>query len=213
MTDTHCPLCESEDTVFYHRDTRRGYLQCRCCRLVFVESRYHLNPAAEKAEYDLHRNSPEDQGYRQFLRRTAAPLIKRLPAQSRGLDFGCGPGPTLSVMLEAAGHAVDLYDIFYARDEAIWENHYRFITATEVVEHLARPGAILQRLWQCLESGGVLALMTKLVKNQRAFSTWHYKNDPTHISFFSKQTFAWLSRQWRAQVEFIGADVILITKP
>ena len=67
---------------------------------MFVPRSYHLSAADEKAQYDLHENDPNDPGYRAFLDRLAGPLDKRLAPHSHGLDFGCGPGPTLSVMLE-----------------------------------------------------------------------------------------------------------------
>lgn len=178
-----------------------------------MDEDYHLSAAQQKAEYDLHCNSPLDAGYRQFLSRLATPLMERLAPDSEGLDFGCGPGPALSVMLEAAGHRVSLYDIFYHPDESVWQHRYHFITATEVVEHLSRPGEELNRLWHHLQPGGTLGLMTKQVIDAQAFSRWHYKNDPTHICFFSRQTLQWLATQWGARLELIGADVALFTRP
>jgi 2-polyprenyl-3-methyl-5-hydroxy-6-metoxy-1,4-benzoquinol methylase len=171
-----------------------------------------LSPAEEKAEYDLHRNSPDDVGYRRFLSRTVEPLAARLAPASNGLDFGCGPGPTLSVMLEEAGHQVALYDPFYANDQSVFKRQYDFITATEVVEHLRRPGEELARLWACLAPGGFLAVMTKRVINRQAFARWHYKADRTHICFFSAQTFEWLAKQWQAGLVFEGKDVAILEK-
>lgn len=197
----------------FHRDRRRPYLQCTVCRLVFVPPAQRLDAVREKAEYDLHDNDPADPGYRRFLARLAGPLLARLPAASEGLDFGCGPGPALSMMLAAEGHRVALYDPFYAPDPEMLTRRYDFITASEVVEHLHRPGAELERLWGMLRPGGVLGLMTKLVIDADAFARWHYKNDPTHVCFFSRDTFAWLADRLDAQLEIIGADVILLTKP
>jgi hypothetical protein len=54
--------------------------------------------------------------------------------------------------------------------------------------------------------------MTKLVIDRDAFATWHYKNDPTHVCFFSVDTFHWLADLWRAKIEFIGNDVIILEK-
>ena len=213
VLNSRCPLCESDQLALYHRDAKRPYQQCANCQLVFVEHNYHLNSAAEKAEYDLHQNHPGDPGYRNFLQRLATPLATRLAAGSRGLDFGCGPGPTLSLMLEELGHTVSLYDIFYAVNERVWQCRYQFITATEVVEHLSQPGRELLRLWRHLEPGGILAVMTKRVINPERFASWHYKNDPTHICFFSEQSFEWLGHQWGVKPEFIGGDIVLFTKP
>ena len=207
-----CPLCGREKAEWFWRDARRDYYRCRQCRLVFVLPAQRLSRAAEKAEYDLHRNDPGDSGYRRFLARLFDPLQARLAPGSRGLDFGSGPGPTLSLMFAEAGHQVALYDCFYAAVPVVLSGRYDFITATEVVEHLHRPGDELARLWSLLGAGAPLGLMTKLVRDRDAFSRWHYKNDLTHVSFFSRPTFEWLAEQWGADLQFIGQDVIILTR-
>lgn len=207
-----CRLCGAGQVALFWQDRRRDYYCCGRCRLVFVPPGQLPSPAAEKAEYDLHRNDPDDPGYRRFLSRLFEPLQARLAAGSDGLDFGCGPGPALSAMLAEAGHSVAVFDGFYAPDRSVLTRRYDFITATEVVEHLHRPGEELRRLWAMLRPGGVLGLMTKLVLDREAFSRWHYKNDPTHVSFFSRETFAWLAGELDAGLELIGNDVILLTR-
>ena len=87
---------------------------------------------------------------------------------------------------------------------------YDFICATEVVEHLHHPGQELARLWALLGPGGWLGVMTKLVRDHAAFAGWHYKNDPTHVCFFSEMTWQWWARERGACLELLGADVILV---
>ncbi|MDI5983691.1 class I SAM-dependent methyltransferase [Halomonas sp. M4R5S39] len=207
-----CPLCASRDTHHYHRDARRDYRQCARCELVFVPPASRLDPAAERAVYDQHENSPDDLGYRRFLSRLFEPLRGRLAPGARGLDFGAGPGPTLSVMFEEAGHPMAIYDPFYAPDRAVFERRYEFITATEVVEHLFEPGRELARLAAMLPQGGWLGLMTKRVASRQAFAGWHYILDPTHVCFFSETSFAWLAGHLGMSVEFPAADVALLQK-
>jgi 2-polyprenyl-3-methyl-5-hydroxy-6-metoxy-1,4-benzoquinol methylase len=213
-TDTPgCPLCGSLPTEPFHQDRRRDYFRCHGCRLVFVPPEHHLGLEKEKAEYDRHQNQPDDPGYRQFLNRLFLPLQARLAPGSQGLDFGSGPGPTLSVMLAETGHDVTLYDPFYAHHPAALTRRYDFITATEVVEHLHHPGLELDRLYRLLKPGGLLGIMTKRVMDRARFTTWHYINDPTHVCFFSRETFAWLAARWGARLEIVAQDVILIRKP
>jgi hypothetical protein len=38
---------------------------------------------------------------------------------------------------------------------------------------------------------------------------WYYKNDPTHICFFSKQTMRYLAQQWGVKVKFFANNVVL----
>lgn len=212
----HCPLCShpvgARRKQPWHRDRRREYWRCPECRLVFVPPAWHLTAAREKAEYDLHQNRVDDPAYRRFLSRLAGPLLARLPTARSGLDFGCGPGPALAAMLEEAGHAVSLYDIFYCRDEDVWLACYDFIVSTEVVEHLYLPGHELQRLWQHLHPGGWLGIMTRLVRDREAFAGWHYKNDPTHVCFFSRDTWQWWAARQGAELEFVADDALLLRK-
>lgn len=171
-----------------------------------------MSAAAEKAEYDKHQNSPHDTGYRRFLGRLFTPLLAKLAANARGLDFGSGPGPTLSVMFEEQGHCMSIYDPFYAPDASVLANDYDFITATEVVEHLSQPGQVLTQLVAQLVAGGYLGLMTKRVSSPEAFARWHYISDPTHISFFSEETFRWWAQQNNLVVEFPGPDSVILHK-
>ena len=211
--NSNCPLCISSETFYFCRDILRDYLCCGCCEMVFVPKQFHLSPGDEKAQYDLHENNSEDKDYRRFLGRLVDPLVKRLAPASKGLDFGCGPGPCLPVMLEEQGHSMSLYDLYYADNTALLAKEYDFITATEVVEHLSEPAKELQHLWRLIKPGGYLGLMTKLVADAEKFASWHYKTDPTHISFFSQQSFEYLGQQWGCSPKFIGADVIIFRKP
>lgn len=210
--ETHCPLCAAPEVSEYFTDKRRPYLYCGNCSLVFVPPHAYLERDAERAEYDLHQNDINDAGYRTFLSRLLLPLVARVPPGARGLDFGCGPGPALAHMLIEAGYEVALYDSFYMPDRSVLRCRYDFICATEVVEHLHQPGMELAHLWSLLHPGGLLALMTKLVRDSDAFANWHYKNDPTHVCFFSADTWRWWAAQRDASLEIIGADVIFLGK-
>jgi hypothetical protein len=208
-----CPLCGSTRTQEYLEDKVRSYNRCSRCDLVFVPPAHFLSPEEEKRVYDMHENNPADAGYRQFLSRLHGPMSERLPAGASGLDFGSGPGPTLSLMFEEQGHAMCIYDPFYAPDNSIFERRYDFITATEVVEHLHRPGFELDRLWSLLHPGGLLGLMTKRLDDRHDFAAWHYKNDPTHVVFFSRRCFEWLSAGWGTRPVFPADDVVILQKP
>ncbi|MES9905109.1 MAG: class I SAM-dependent methyltransferase [Sedimenticola sp.] len=209
--DTICPLCQSVEASHYYRD-KRDYFQCPVCALVFVPPLQYLTPQEEKAEYDLHENTADDPGYRRFLGRLFVPLSRRLAPGSSGLDFGSGPEPTLSKMFEEAGHTMAIYDPFYAPESGKLQRQYDFITASEVVEHLHHPRQELERLWSCLKPGGTLGIMTKRVIDRDAFSSWHYKNDPTHVCFFSIETFRWFASYWGATLTIPEKDVVLFTQ-
>lgn len=212
ISNITCPLCKTKKVSDFFHDKRRDYILCQVCSLVFVPPWQFVSAEAEKNRYDLHQNSPADRGYRSFLSRIFVPLQKSLTPGSCGLDFGSGPEPTLSVMFEEAGHEMTIFDYFYKQIPSVFEKQYDFITATEVIEHLHNPKEELERLWACLKEGGRLGLMTKLVPGPNAFSEWHYKNDLTHVCFFSQATFKWLALHLDADMTFADEDVIFFHK-
>ncbi len=207
---THtCPLCYSHSLSSYYQNKYAEYLQCSQCDLVSVPVQFHLSAVDEKLRYDTHENNPENAGYRAFLSQVFEPVIAQIGKGDKGLDFGCGPGPTLSLMFEEVGYSVDLFDKFYANNLEVFERQYDFITATEVVEHLREPRVEMDRLLGMLKQGGVLAVMTQMISEKVDFASWYYKNDPTHIRFFSKKTMYYLAKQWGIKVTFFGDNVAL----
>ncbi|QDT39688.1 class I SAM-dependent methyltransferase [Stratiformator vulcanicus] len=206
--DLNCPLCAAISAP-YLQDERRTYRQCSVCRLVFVVNSDLPSREVERRQYDLHENDPGDENYRRFLSRVFRPLHERLPPRSCGLDFGCGPGPTLSVMFEEAGHTMDVFDPFYFPNRSVLEQQYDFVTASEVVEHFHRPAEEFARLFSLLKPGGLLGLMTKRVRDRDAFAKWHYKQDPTHVCFYSAATFEWLAEDRGARFDVICDDVVI----
>lgn len=216
MKDEHaltCPLCQSATVSFFEQDKRRQYFRCETCALVFADPACLLPPEEEKAVYDKHENVVEDQGYRQFLGRLATPLMEKMGSSGlQGLDFGCGPGPALAAMLSESGHEMAVYDPYFAPNTSALERTYDFVTCTEAIEHFYMPHREWRQLLSLVKPGGWLAIMTKLVIDADAFKSWHYKNDPTHVSFFSRETFRFLAERDGLDVDFVGNDVILLRK-
>lgn len=204
-----CPLCGSRQSTRYRHSRIRVFWRCLHCSLVFVDRHDYPDPETEKSRYDQHRNSPMDCGYRNFLSALAMPLLSKVDAGAHGLDFGCGPGPALPLILQEAGLVVDVFDSFYAQNPNIWETRYDFITASEVIEHLHNPAMEIERLFQHLVPGGWLGVMTTWVDHINSFERSRYGRDPTHVCFYSEVTFKWIANHWNATVEFPGNDIAL----
>ena len=207
-----CPLCGADGASLFHEDKRRCYLRCPQCTLVYVPAVYHLAPDREKARYDLHRNDPADPAYRAFLRRLMDPLVARLPPGAYGLDYGSGPGPTLSRMLEERGYPTAIYDAFYAPDTSVLARHYDFLACSETMEHFARPGREWHRFLALVRPGGWIGIMTQFLEMDVDFSSWYYKNDDTHVAFYSRATFRFLARRDGLTVDFEGNSVALFRR-
>ena len=212
-----CPLCQSANTSsHYHTDKKREYLQCCECDLVYVSPKYLPSKEIEKQEYDLHENSFEDEGYRKFLGKVLTPLSPFIKATNApalsGLDFGCGPAPVLASMLSDEGVNMSTYDPFYAPTLKVLERSYDIVTCTEAIEHFHTPHVEWALFNKLVAPGGVLAIMTKRVLDKARFANWHYKNDITHVSFFSEKTFHYLAQKDGYDVSFPANDVVLLKK-
>ncbi|MEX0693524.1 MAG: class I SAM-dependent methyltransferase [Rhodospirillales bacterium] len=191
----------------------RDYWRCVSCEARFLDPDRYPAPEDEFAHYLQHDNHPDDPGYRRFLSKLAAPLLARLPAGSKGLDYGCGAGSALVAMLREAGHAVALYDPFFYPDRAPLEHLYDFVTCSETAEHFHHPADEFDRLMSLVRPGGWLAVMTCFQTDDTRFADWHYRKDPTHVVFYREATIRHLAdtRGWSCEVPV--KDVALMQRP
>lgn len=207
-----CPVCETPALVPFQTINDTLYHRCETCEATVMDELAWLDEQAERAVYDLHHNDPGDEGYRRFLSKLTGPLLERLEPGARGLDFGCGPGPALAVMLREAGMEMALYDPFYYPDTSTLAQQYDFITCTEVVEHLHSPAEIFRQLDRLLMPGGLLGVMTCFQTDDERFANWHYRRDPTHIVFYRQTTMQWLASAHGWLLEIPAKDVAIFQK-
>ena len=207
-----CPVCLDRSPTELLTVDGRDYWRCKCCQARFLDPDQLPDRDTEKSEYDLHRNDPEDQGYRRFLGYLAEPLLEKLKPGSDGLDYGCGPGPALARILKEAGHSVATWDPIYAPDESVLKRRYDFVTCTEVVEHFHHPATEFERLDALLRPGGWLGIMTRFQTDDARFANWHYRRDPTHVVFYREATFEWLGGYFGWEVECVPPQVVLASK-
>lgn len=210
-----CSICGGQGQLaFWGRWLAQSYWHCLECRGVFVAAVDRLPLAAERACYRNHQNDPADPAYRRFLQPAFAAVVGVVKAGDAGLDFGCGPGPALAALLTEAGYEMSLYDPMFVPDETIWQRRYDFITMTEVAEHLHDPAGVLAKIYRLINPGGTLVVMTKQLVSRELFGAWYYKNDPTHVAFFSHDTWpkilggAKTPGSWSVR----GADVVVFKK-
>lgn len=104
------------------------------------------------------------------------------------------------------------YDPFYAPTLKVLERSYDIVTCTEAIEHFHSPHVEWALFNKLVAPGGVLAIMTKRVLDKARFVNWHYKNDITHVSFFSEKTFEYLAQRDGYDVKFPANDVVLMKK-
>lgn len=206
-----CRLCASDNVCAYARAGGRDYLLCANCDLVFLAKDQLPELAVERAEYGLHENDPADEGYRRHLSKLTDPLQERLQKGARGLDFGCGPGPAISVILGEAGYCVKNYDPAFFPDETLLSRQYDFVTATEVVEHFHNPAREFDLFSHLLaDTGATLALMTQMRQPETDFANWHYIREISHVAFYSQRSFQWIAQKFDWTIRFNMPNVVLL---
>ena len=197
MTYPPCPLCyETEQISVLDSAMPRRYLACGRCYLAYMHPDDYLSADEEKAYYATHENSIDDEGYVGFLNILLEPLLEviKQKKEKSALDYGCGPGPTLPVLLEQNGIRCDNYDPFFF-PEAL-SPPYDVITATECFEHFHHPEDELRKLVSMLNPSGLLALMTSRWSNDEKFMHWHYNRDPTHVIFMHERTISHIEERF-----------------
>ena len=186
-----CKICQSSTSVIKDVKKELNYYRCSSCGFVYLDDTQRVDEAREKKQYDQHNNSLENEGYVQmfeeFIDLSIAPYLANIQT---ALDFGSGPTPVFSELLRRRGLEVDIYDLFYAPQKVYESKSYDLISSTEVFEHLSKPLEVLELLSKHLNPQGYIVLMTKFPpKEDDAFLNWWYRRDPTHISFFTPQSF------------------------
>ncbi len=199
-----CILCGSEAE---RREDNRRFFHCPVCDLIFQERNSLPDWQDEKERYEGHENTAENEGYvkmfKEFIKKAIDPFIEN-PDKLQVLEFGCGPGPVLAMLLKEKGMEVDLYDPFFYPEKVYLGEKYDLITSTEAFEHFFAPAEEIEKLVDHLKQGGILAVMTKFHENAEQFTDWWYIRDTTHVTFYSKKTFAWIAEKY--DLEFLYAN-------
>ena len=204
----NCLLCHTDSNPF-ELDT----FMCPECHLVFKNPETFNSTEKDIERYSTHNNDSTDQGYLDFLGRFVTPLKPFLPQKFNALDFGCGPGPTLSLLLEEVGGSVENYDpLFFPDGHLLIPESYDVVTSTEVVEHFKTPRHDWETLVDLVKDDGVIAIMTLFYSPEIDFKKWWYKNDHTHIVFYQQKTFEYIANVFNLEILYNDNKSIIIFK-
>ena len=191
MSENKCPLCASDSQLFHNSEKHR-FFSCDSCQGIFRDPRQVLGPQLEKDRYLLHQNHMQDLGYRNFVAPILEAVRSNFKAGASGLDYGCGHTPVISELLKLEEYKVDAYDPFFFPDRSFEDKSYDFIVCCEVMEHFQNPKKEFELLSKLLKADGKLICMTSLFSESTDFESWYYKNDPTHVFLYRKETLDFL---------------------
>ena len=181
--------------MFFETQDRK-YYRCPQCAAVFLGPDGYISRAAEEQRYKEHNNNVDDPRYQKFVEPIVAGVEQRFRPGHTGLDFGAGTGPVIAKLLRDKGYTITLYDPFFCDDPKALEGKYDFIVCCEVMEHFHFPAKEFRLLRSLLNPGGILFCMTDQYSEKIDFSTWYYKNDPTHVFFYHPRTLEWIKSRF-----------------
>lgn len=190
-----CPLCSTSNAPFYQKE--ETYYKCETCDAIYADELDKPNLEAEKERYELHDDDTADEGYRKFVNPITSSIMRDFTSDAKGLDFGAGTSAIISVVLKENAFNIKNYDPYFHRFSELLEAKYDYISSCEVIEHFYKPYKEFKLLKTMLNTNGKIYLMTEPYDETIDFSTWYYKNDPTHVFFYSKKTFAWIVKEFK----------------
>jgi len=210
----NCNLCNSKIENIKTDIKGKKYLLCSNCDLIQLEKQLHLTMVAEKQRYKLHENSSDNIGYLNYLNNiitnSITPFLKH---GDRLFYFFCGPEKTWKKLLKDKGYYVTTYDPFFDNNSDWLNKNFNAVTAIEVFEHLSNPAKELDLLSSLLSTGSLLVIRTMLHNNNwDIFQNWWYKEDPTHLSFYSETTINYICRTWKYKILQIKDQCEIVLK-
>ncbi len=193
--DNRCRLCNSSSELFFRSEIQLFY-KCTTCAGIFTDTSYLPNDSTEIERYESHNNDTNDPRYQKFVSPITNAIAANFEHEHYGLDFGSGTGPVITKVMREKGYQIDTYDPFFDNRPEILHNKYDYIACCEVIEHFHEPRKEFTQLHKLLNKGGKLFIMTDPYNEEIDFKKWYYKNDPTHVFFYQKETFEWIRREF-----------------
>lgn len=208
-----CPLCLST-ADFFRRFDKQTYLCCSTCHSIFLHPKHRLSLKKELKRYQLHENVPTDTEYQNFVAPIIYSVQKHFTPKNTGLDYGCGSGSAIAYILNQKAYDLRLFDpYFYPKKENL-NRQYDYIICCEVMEHFYEPNKEFKKLFSLLKPKGKLIAKTSLLTPEiiNSFDDWYYKNDSTHVFFYSAKTLKWIKSKYNFSKLDILSDHFLFTR-
>jgi SAM-dependent methyltransferase len=188
-TESTCIICGEPTHPLHDLEESVIYDVCAACGFIYKQPEYHLSPTEEHQEY-IGRAHEDNIAYITYLNSVINTSIVPLEGVQTILDFGSGPKPLLTELLLRRGYHVDHYDPFFQDNPIYLGKTYDLIIMNEVLAHVHRPMPTLEHLIEHLAEGGRLLILTQFrTVDDMDFSSWWYKEDPTHVGFYQDTTF------------------------
>jgi len=215
-----CKICNSNtQQVFISKILKKydvKYFKCNNCGYLFTEDPFWLDEAYSRS-INISDTGLVDRNI-SFSKMLAVLIYFNFDTDGKFLDYAGGYGIFTRLMRDI-GFDFYWYDIYtqnlLAKGFEADANHdtkYEFVTAFEVFEHLVDPKEDIKRM---LQQSDTIVFSTELLPNQipDPNSWWYYGFEHgQHISFYSKNTFAWLANHFGLKYYYINGIHLLTSK-
>ncbi len=192
----NCILCNTTLREPIHIEKEHRFFKCHQCGSVVRSTDTFPNYETEIDRYQTHNNDVNDPRYQKFVSPITLAVQADFSSQNTlGLDFGAGTGPVITKVLNDKGYKLNLYDPFFHPDKSVLEEKYDYIVSCEVIEHFHHPLKEFQLLKKLLKPNGKLYCMTDIYSDAIDFGNWYYKNDPTHVIFYTEKSLHWILKE------------------
>ena len=189
-----CSLCNSKTSSFFKTITKE-YFKCNNCDAICMNPLNYFTEIQEIKRYTEHNNDINDIRYQNFVNPIVKSVLADFDTTNNGLDFGCGTGPVITKLLRDKNYTITTYDPFFENNLESLKTTYNFIVCCEVIEHFHQPLKEFKLLKSLLKPSGKLYCMTDVFNQSINFENWYYKNDETHVIFYTKNTFDWIKNE------------------
>lgn len=198
---TACPACDSSQNRFCGNKNGFRIIVCQNCQTLFTSG-----DAGQQFNYDEY-YSPSNLTVPDFINQRLNEIVAGFEIyrkNNRFLDVGCGAGSLLAAAkradwlatgVEVSKPSIDFlqergFQVFHGELEAAHfvENSFDVVTASEILEHISQPLALLKESLRILRPGGLFWATTphgRGVSARLLGADWTCVSPPEHLQLFS----------------------------
>lgn len=223
MHQSSCPVCRSENTVFYSEKDHYNFDRCNECEFVFLDPM----PGQDKLDALYTQKDQEaEPTYNKAssrLRRAWLKLPRFLPyaLNKDSLDLGCGGGFIAHVLahvartstgIDISQNAIDYAGLrfskprFYCRsfiDLLNDSDKFDFIYSSEVIEHVSDINLYMKVLQALSRDGGHVYITTPDIGHSKVpadINQWDVFTPPVHVQFLNQASARRLFKRYNFEI-------------
>lgn len=224
IKDQRCSFCledlgfDSKTESLKDKKSKKSYWICNHCGLLGKNPELFVSSELEKKRYAVHNNDITDSRYLDYLNQLWSKTEGHISQSSSMsvLDFGCGPSKGLeSLLKDKKQFKVSSYDPYFYNEDGFLKKTYDIVFCCEVVEHFNEPADSWNSILRLLSKDSLLAIRTEFwddVRVTKPIEKWWYFRDPTHVHFYSKGFFNFLSKSFKVEPLYIASPYVLFSK-